>query len=116
MTTPIGRDIGKPIPTMRNAVIDFLLVRVCLVIRFADTLRDDFRVALPVASVFAVGALHASSVLQEIAAKGTTHDIVELLRDELVTLLFVDFLLSLSDCTLTVETNVERSSILQLFS
>jgi hypothetical protein len=115
MTTPIGRDIGIPIPTMRDAVIDFLLVGVCLVVRFADTLRDDFRVALSVASVFAVGALHASSILQEVAAKSTTHDIVELLCDELVTLLFVDFLLSLPDCTLTVETYVERSSILQLF-
>jgi hypothetical protein len=115
MTTPIGRDIGEPIPTMRNAVIDFLLVRVCLVVGFADTLRDDLRVALSVASVFAVGALHASRIFQEIAAKSTTHDVVELLRNELVTLLFVDFFLSLSDCTLTVETDVERSSILQLF-
>jgi hypothetical protein len=43
-------------------MIDLFLVGIRLVIRFADTLRDDFRIAFAMARVFAISALHASSV------------------------------------------------------
>jgi hypothetical protein len=114
MATPISGNVGKPFKAMRDAVVDLLLVGIRLVVRLANTFRDNFGVALSVAGILAVGTLHSSSVFQEIAAKRATHDVVELLRDELVTLLLVYFLLPLSDRTLTVETDVERSSVLRV--
>lgn len=114
MTAPIGRDIGKSFEPMGNAVIDLLFIRISLVVGLADTLGDHFGITLAVAGVLAVGALHASSVLQEITAKSTAHNIVELLCDELVTLLLVYLFFLLADSSLSIETDVEWSSILQL--
>ena len=96
-------------------MVDFFLIRISLVVRFADTLGDDLGVTLLVAGVLAVSTLHTGSVLEEISAKGAAHNVIELLRDKLVTLLLVDFLLLLTDSTLTIETDIERSSVLQLF-
>lgn len=96
-------------------MIDLLLVWVRLVIRFADTLGDDFGIALAMASIFAVGTLHSRSIFQKITAKSTPHDIVELLRDEFVALLLVNLLLLLSDSTLTIKTDIKWSSIFELF-
>ena len=115
MAAPIGREVGKSIETMRDAMVDLFLLWVGLVVCFADTLGDHLGIAFAMASVFAVGALHSSGVFQEVATKSTAHDIVELLRDKFVALLLVDLFLLLSDCTLTVETNVEWSPVLQLF-
>lgn len=114
MTAPISRDICKSFKPMGNAVIDLLFIRIGLVVGLADTLGDHFGITLAVAGVLAVCALHTSSVLQEIAAKSTAHNIVELLRDELVALLLVDLFFLLADSSLSIETDVERSSILQL--
>lgn len=114
MTAPVGGNVGKAFEAMWDAVVDLFFVGVRLVVGFADTLGDDLGIAFPVAGVFAVRALHASSILEEVAAKSTSHDIVKLLRDELVALFLVNLLLSLTDCTLTIETNVEWSSVFQL--
>lgn len=114
MTTPIGRDIGESLEAMRDTVVDLLLVGVRFVVGLADTLGDDLWITLSVTGIFTVGTLHAGSIFQEIATKRTTHDVVELLCDKLVTLLLVNLLLLLSDGTLTVETNIERAAILQL--
>lgn len=114
MTTPIGRDVGETLEAMWNTVVDLLLVGIRLVVGLADTLGDDLWIALSVTGIFAVGTLHAGSIFQEITTKRTAHDVVELLGDKLVTLLFVNLLLLLSDGTLTVETDIERAAILQL--
>ena len=63
----------------------------------------------------AVFALHARGILEETAAERAAHDIVELLLDELVAILFVHFFLSLPDGTFTVETDVERLLVFRLF-
>ena len=115
MATPVGRYVGKVLETVRNTVVDFLLVGVGLIVGFADTLCDHFGVTLAVASVLAVLTLHTGGIFQEIATKSTTHDVVELLRDEFVTLLFVDLFFSLADGTLSIETDIERTTIFQLF-
>ena len=114
MTTPIGRDVGKSFETMRNAVVDLLLVGIGLIIGLANTLGDNLGITLAMASILAIGTLHASCVFQKVTAKSTAHNVVKLLRNELVSLLFVNFFLLLSDSALTVQSNVERSSILQL--
>jgi hypothetical protein len=114
VTTPIGREIGETLEAMRNTVVDLLLVGIRFVVGLADTLGDDLGIALSVTGIFAVGTLHAGRIFQEITAKRTAHDVVELLGDKLVTLLFVNLLLLLSDGTLTVETDIERTAILQL--
>lgn len=99
---------------MGNAVVDLLLVWIRFVVGLADTFGDNLRVTLAVAGVFAIRALHASGILQKVATKSTAHDIVELLCNELVALFLVNLFFLLADGSLTVETNVERSSILQL--
>ena len=67
MATPIRSDIREVFKAMRDAVVDFLLIRICFVVCFADTLGDDLRVAFGVASVLAISTLHACRVLQEIS-------------------------------------------------
>lgn len=96
-------------------MIDLLLVWVGFVVGLADTLGNDFRVALFVASVLAVGTLHTRGILEKFSTQRTTHDVVELLGDELVTLLLVNVLFLLAHGTLTVETDVEGTAVFQLF-
>lgn len=114
MATPVGRNVSESFKPMRDAVVDFLLVGIGLVVGFANTLGDNLGVTFAMASILAIGALHPRCIFQEVAAKCTTHNIIELLRNELVALLFVDLFLPLSDSTLAIQSNVERSSILQL--
>ena len=114
MATPVGRDVGEALETVGNAVVDLLLVGVGLVVRLADTLGHDLGVALAMASVFAIRTLHARGVLEEFSTERTAHDVVELLCDELVALLLVNLFLLLTHGTLTIETNVEGTAILQL--
>ena len=56
------------------------------------------------ACIPAVLALIASSIEKKLAAEGTQNDLIELLLNELVTVHFVDFSLSLPNGTLTAET------------
>lgn len=84
MTTPIGAHIRKPLETMGDTVVQFLLVGICFRIRFADALCDDLWVALFMTCVFTILALHAGRILQEVSAKSTTHDIIKLLQNELM--------------------------------
>jgi hypothetical protein len=114
VAAPVGGDVGEALETVRDAVVDLLLVGIGLVVRLADTFGDNLLVALAVAGILAVRALHARSVLEELSAQRTAHDVVELLGDELVTLLLVNLFLLLTHGTLTVETNVEGPTILEL--
>jgi len=91
-------------------MVDLLLVRIGLVIRFADAFGNNLGIALRMAGVFAVGTLHTGRVFQELSAKSTTHDVVKLLLDKLVTLLFVDLFFLLPDCTLSIQTDVKWPS------
>ncbi len=86
---------------MRDAMVDLLLVRIRLGIALANALGDDTRITLCVASVLAVLALHAGRVLEEVAAKGASHNVVELVLDELMAVHLVDLLLALADGTLS---------------
>jgi phosphatidylglycerophosphatase A len=115
VATPVGGDVGKPFETMGNAVVDLFLVRVGFVVGLADTLCDDLGVTLAVTGVLAVRTLHACGILEEFSTQRTAHDVVELLSDELVTLLFVNLFLLLTHSTLTVKTDIERTTVLQLF-
>lgn len=114
VAAPIGRDVGEALETMGDAVVDLLLVGIGLVVGLADTLGDDLGIAFAVAGVLAIRTLHARRILEELPTKRTAHNVVELLGDELVTLLLVNLLLLLADGTLTVETNVEGAAVLEL--
>ena len=96
-------------------MIDFFLIRIGLVVGFTDTFRDDFRVTFAMASVFTILALHAGGIFEELPAERTTHDIVELLGNEFMSLFLVDLFFSLTNRTLSIETNVEWPAIFQLF-
>ena len=88
---------------MRNAVVDLGLVRIGLVIGLRNALGDDFAIASLVAGKLAVRALHASRILEQFSAQRAAHDVVELLLDELVAILLVDFFLALTDGTLATQ-------------
>ena len=70
---------------MRYSVVQFGLVRVTFRIRLTNAFSNDFRIASLVAHVFAICTLHARLVLEQKTAESTTHDVVDLLRDEFVT-------------------------------
>ena len=62
-------------------------------------------IALLVAGVPTVLALVASRIQQEFVAERAQDDLVELPLDEFVAVHLVDFVLALTDCTLTAETS-----------
>jgi hypothetical protein len=115
MATPICTDVRKGCPAMRNTMVNLGLVGVGFGVGLCDALGDDFAVTSFVASEFAVGALHASSVFEQFSAKSTSHDVVELLLDELVAVLLMYLFLLLSDGTLTTESEVECCLVLACF-
>jgi hypothetical protein len=84
---------------MRNPVVEFRLIRIGFGVRLCDALGDHFAIALFMARVLAVRALHSSRVLQEISAQSTPHDVIELLPNG----------------TFSVQTDVEGSSVFALF-
>lgn len=93
-------------------MVDLFLVRIGLGVTFADTLGNDARITLCVASVLAVLALHASRVLEEVPAECTTHNVVELVLNELVAVHFMNFLFSLTNGTFSSKSKIHWSSIL----
>lgn len=95
-------------------MIDLLLIRISLRIGFTDALCNHAGVTFRVAGILAVLALHTGRVLQEVAAQRTSHDIVELLRHELVTEHLVDQFLTLANGSLTVKSNIEWAPVLGL--
>lgn len=92
-------------------MVNFLFIWIGLVICLADALGDDFWVAFFMASILAIRALHTGGILQKVTTKGTPHDIVELLRDKFVSLLFNNNLLLLADSSLTIKPKVEWPAV-----
>jgi hypothetical protein len=84
VTTPIGAHIRETLETMWDTVVQLLLVGICFRIRFADALCDNLWVALFMTCVFTILALHAGRILQKVSAESTTHNIIELLQNELM--------------------------------
>lgn len=101
MTTPICTHIREIFKPMRNPVVQLLLVRICLCIRFADTFRDDLCAAFLMACVLAVLALHTGRILEKVAAHRTAHDVVKLLEHKFVTIKLMYFFFPLAYSTLT---------------
>lgn len=107
VTAPVGSHVGEVFKTMRNAVVKLGLVGVRLGVGLGDALGDDFGVALFVTSVVAVGALHSGSILEKFATEGAAHNVVELLLDELVSILLNHILFALTDGALATKTKVK---------
>lgn len=116
VATPVGTNVRELLETMRNAMVDLLLLWVGLSVRFTDTLRDYTGITLSMTGVLAVLTLHSGRVLEEVAAKSTSHDVVELLRYKLVAVHLVNKLLALTNSSLTVEAEVEWTTILDLLN
>lgn len=96
---------------MGNAVVDLLFVGISFVVGFADTLGHYLWIAFCVTGIFAIRALHTSRVLEQVTAKSASHNVVELLLDELVALPLMYLLFLLTNSTLSVETQVKWSSL-----
>lgn len=94
-------------------MVDFLLLGVGLSIRLADTLGDNTGVALRVASIFAVLALHTGRVLQKVTTECTTHYVVELPLHKLVSIDIVNLLLPLTNGTLSAQSGAKLSFIVR---
>lgn len=112
MTAPICCHIRVRKEPVRNSVVDLLLLRVRLSITLTDALGDDAGIAFGVAGVFAVFALHASRVLQEVTAQSTSHDVVELLLYELVAVHLMHLLLALTNSAFSSKTKVHLPTVL----
>ena len=97
-------------------MVQFLLIRVDFCIGLANAFGYNFRITFLVACVFAILALHSCRVFKKVPTKSTTHDIVELLEHEFVTVELVDLFLSLTYSALAIESNIKRSPVLDLFS
>ena len=115
MTAPVGSHVGEVFKSVWDTMIELLLIRVGLRIRFADTFSNDLGVAFFMACIFAILALHTSGILQELSTKSTTHDIVELLEHKFMAVKFMDLFFALADGTFTIKTNIEGSSVFELF-
>ena len=96
-------------------MIDLLFVWVGFVICFANAFCDDLRVAFSVTSVLTVCTLHTSGILEKFSAKSAAHNVIELLLDKLVALLFMDFFLLLADGALSIQAYIEWPSTSSLF-
>ena len=62
MTAPIGPHVGEILESVWDTMIELFLIRVGFCIRFADTFGDDLRVALFMARIFTILALHTGGV------------------------------------------------------
>jgi hypothetical protein len=116
MTAPISAHVGETFPTMRYPVVDFCLVRIRFSIGLSDTLSNNLGIAFLVTGELAIGALHTCCVLEEISAKGTTHNVIKLLLHKLVAILLMNFFFLLADSTFSAETNVVLLFLICLFN
>jgi hypothetical protein len=101
MTTPISTKIRECIPAMWDTMIDLSFVWIRLGCWLSNAFCDNFLVATLMTSEFTVGALHSGCVFKKLTTKSTTHNIVELLLDELVSVLLMDLFFLLTNSTLT---------------
>ena len=115
MATPVGAHIHVLLKSVGNPMVQLLFVWIGFSIRFADALRNDFCETFSMACVLAVFALHPSRIFEELSAKCTAHDAVELLLHKSVTILLLDFLFTLPDSAFAVESNVKADFASVLF-
>jgi hypothetical protein len=86
---------------MRYPVINFAFIGICFGVRLRDTLGDNLGIAFLVAGKLAIRTLHTGGIFEEISTKRAAHDVVKLLLHKLVAILFMNFFLLLSNCTLS---------------
>ena len=115
MAAPIGPHVGEVLEPVWDTMVELLFIRVGFCIGFADAFGDDLGVTFFVARIFAILALHTSGVLEKLSTKSTTHDIVELLEHKFMAVKLMNFFFALTDGAFTVKTNIERSSVFELF-
>jgi uncharacterized membrane protein len=95
-------------------MIDFFLVGIAFSITLANALGDDAGVAFGVASVLAVLALHPRRVLEKVPTQSTTHDVVKLVLNKLVSVQLVDLFLALSNGTLAAQAEIHGAPVIIL--
>jgi hypothetical protein len=91
---------------VRDAMIDLSFIGIRFSSRLGDTFGDNFFVASFVASEFAISTLHTSGIFEQLSTQSATHDVVELLLDKFVSILFMDFFLLLTNSTLTTKSKI----------
>jgi hypothetical protein len=107
MTAPISAHVGKVLKSMGDTMVEFSLIGVGFGVRLRDTFGDHLRITLFMASVVAVRTLHTGSVLEELSTESAAHDVVELLLNELVAVLFDDVLFTRANSAFSTKSDVE---------
>ena len=97
-------------------MVNLLLIWIGFVVRLANALGDDLWKALSVAQVLAIGTLHTRRILQKFTAKGTAHNVIELLRNEFVTLLFSNNVSLLTYSALAIKPSVIHAALVGVFN
>ena len=115
MTAPIGAHVREILKSVRYTMVELLLIWVGFCIGLADAFSDNLGVAFFMARIFAILALHTSGVFEELPTKSTTHDVVKLLEDKFVAVKLMYFFFALTYGAFTIEANVKRPSVFQLF-
>ena len=85
-------------------MVELLFIGICFRVGFADAFGHYLGIAAFVTCVFAIFALHASRVLEQLTAKGATNDAVKLLSDEFMAILLGNLFLALSNGSFSIET------------
>ena len=96
-------------------MVQFLFLGVGLRVRLRYAFRDNLRVALFVASVFAIRTLKSGGIFQKVSTECTSHNIVELLLNEFVTVSFYYLFFLLADCAFTTKTKIKWPLVLVMF-
>lgn len=96
-------------------MIQLLFVRIRFSVGLANTFRNNFGKALLVARILAVLALHTRGIFQKVSTQRTSHNVVELLRYKLVSVLLLNLFFPLAYSTFAVQTQVEWPSIFDIF-
>jgi hypothetical protein len=102
MAAPIGAQISDRLKAVRDPVVDLLFIPIPG-IWFGYAFGDNLLVAFLVTCVSTIFALIPQRIEQEIAAKSTEHDLIELTLNEFMAVHFVNFAFTLPDSALTSE-------------
>lgn len=115
MAAPICTHVCHSFKSVRDTVIELLLLRVRLCVGFRHALCDNLCVTLFMAGIFAIRTLHACRVLEKVTAERTTHDIVELLLHKPVPIHLMYLFFTRTDCTFSSKPKIEWTFVLVKF-
>lgn len=96
-------------------MVEFGFIRIGFGVGLGDTLGDDLWITFLVASVIAIRALHTRGVFEEFTTESTTHNVVKLLLNKLVAILFDNLFFTLTNGAFSTKSSIERRFVASVF-